>query len=72
VETDKDFSPQEQEAYEAFDHPKTMLQVSTETSILRANLCRYIARWQKEERVMLDHFGLCPISKHRAGFYQAV
>ena len=34
--------------------PKTMLEVSAETGIRRANVCRY---------------GLCPISKYRAGFY---
>jgi len=69
---DKDFGQQEQEAFLAFDSPKTMLQVSVETGILRANHCRYLARWKKDGLVILDHFGLCPISKHRAGFYQAV
>ena len=72
METDKDFSGQEQEAYEAFDRPKTMLEVSLETGIFRANICRYMARWKKGDRIILDRYGLCPISKHRAGFYQAV
>jgi len=69
---DKDFGQQEQEAFLAFDRPRTMLEVSIQTGIFRANLCRYMARWKKEGRVILDHFGLCPISKHRAGFYQTI
>lgn len=69
---DRDFSRQEQEAFVAFERPKTMLEASLETEILRANLCRYVARWNKEDRVILDHFGLCPVSKYRAGFYQTI
>ena len=49
--------------------PKTMLQVSIETGILRANICRYVARMKKQESIFLDRKGICPISKHRAGFY---
>jgi hypothetical protein len=49
--------------------PKTMLAVSVETGILRANICRYVAEWKKEKRIKLVKFGFCPISKHRAGFY---
>lgn len=71
---DKDFCPgiQEIEAYEAFDQPKTILEVNIETGILRANICRYMARWKKRDLIALDHYGLCLISKHRAGFYQTV
>ncbi len=60
---------QKQIALTAFAKPKTMLQVSQETGILRANLCRYIAKWKRTNRIALQGFGLCPISKHRAGFY---
>ncbi|MDX9846656.1 MAG: hypothetical protein RBT74_06725 [Tenuifilaceae bacterium] len=49
--------------------PKTMLQVSKETGILRANICRYVAKWKRTNRIILHGFGLCPISKHRAGYY---
>lgn len=52
-----------------FKQPKTMLMVSVETGILRANICRYIAEWQKENRVCVVKKGFCPITKHRAGFY---
>lgn len=50
-------------------HPKTMLMVSTETGILRANICRYVAKWRQSNSIELVKTGICPISKHRAGFY---
>lgn len=49
--------------------PKTMLMVSIETGILRANICRYVAEWEKENRICIVRKGICPISKHRAGYY---
>lgn len=49
--------------------PRTMLQASYETGVLRANICRYIAMLQKEGLIHLAFKGLCPITKHRAGFY---
>lgn len=49
--------------------PKTMLQVSIETGVLRANICRFIAQWQLEDAITLIRMGICPISKHKAGFY---
>ena len=52
-----------------YRHPKTMLMVSIETGILRANICRYVAKWEKENRICIVRKGICPISKHRAGFY---
>jgi len=52
-----------------YNQPKTMLMVSKETSILRANICRYIAKFRKEDVVFLVRKGICPISKDRAGFY---
>jgi len=36
---------------------------------LRANICRYVADWEKENRICIVRKGICPISKHRAGFY---
>lgn len=52
-----------------YRQPKTMLMVSIETGILRANICRYVAEWEKENRICIVQKGICPISKHRAGFY---
>ena len=52
-----------------YRQPKTMLMVSIETGILRANICRYVAEWEKENRICIVRKGICPISKHRAGYY---
>ena len=51
------------------EYPKTMLMVSIETGILRANLCRYVAKMRKHNHIEVVRKGICPISKHRAGFY---
>ena len=67
---DKHFQGQMQGVFTAFlRHPKTMLAVSIETDILRANICRYVAEWEKENRICIVRKGICPISKHRAGLY---
>ena len=64
------FQPQMQRVFAAlYRQPKTMLMVSIETGILRANICRYVAKWEKENRICIVRKGICPISKHRAGFY---
>ena len=52
-----------------YRQPKTMLMVSIETGILRANICRYVAKWQKSNSIHLLKQGLCKVSKHRAGYY---
>jgi len=52
-----------------YRQPKTMLMVSIETGILRANICRYVAELEKENRICIIRKSICPISKHRAGFY---
>lgn len=52
-----------------YKQPKTMLMVSVETGILRANICRYVAEWRKTRSIRFVKYGICPISKHRAGFY---
>lgn len=49
--------------------PKTMLMVSVETGILRANICRYVAKWKRAYRIAVVKEDFCPLSKHRAGFY---
>lgn len=64
------FHGQMKSVFKAFSSkPKTMLMVSVETGILRANICRYIAKWKKQNSIILFKKGICPISKHRAGFY---
>lgn len=67
---DRKFQAQMSKVFAAFlSQPKTMLMVSVETGILRANICRYIAHWEKYNRIALVRKGICPISKHHAGFY---
>ena len=67
---DNKFQNQKQQVFKTLlSYPKTMLMVSVETSILRANICRYVAEFQKENRIKIVRKGICPISKHRAGFY---
>nr|WP_320117582.1 hypothetical protein [uncultured Marinifilum sp.] len=55
--------------YEAFNIPSTMLQVSVYTGILRANVCRYVAELEKQNKIQKIRSSFCPISKHRAGVY---
>ena len=67
---DKHFQQQRIRVFKAFqNNPKTMLMVAIETGILRANICRFIAKWQKENKIHLVEKRLCKISKHRAGYY---
>jgi len=67
---DKYFQAQMKRVFTAFySNPKTMLMVSIETGILRANICRYVAIWEKENRIKEVQKGICSISKHGAGFY---
>jgi len=61
---------QYKKVYKAFyKSPKTMLTVSIETGILRANICRYVAKMKRHGNIRLVKKGICPVSKHRAGFY---
>ena len=70
---DSVFSAQRAIVFHSFlSQPKTMLQVSVETGILRANICRYISNFREVDWVEVAHTGLCPISKHRANFYQTI
>ena len=66
----KYFEAQMKRVFSAFHkQPKTMLMVSIETGILRANICRYVAEWRAENRIVEVRKSLCPISKHRATFF---
>lgn len=67
---DKKFQDQAKKVFAVFARrPSTMLMVSIETGILRANICRYVAAFQKEQALFIAFRGTCPISKHKAGFY---
>ena len=64
------FQTQMKRVFEAFKRrPSTMLMVSIETGILRANICLYVAEWQKQGSIHLLIQGLCKVSKHRTGYY---
>jgi hypothetical protein len=65
---DKGFQSQKQIVFEAlYGQPKTMLMAALETGILRANICRYVAEFRKDGKIRLTHYGLCKVTKHRAG-----
>lgn len=67
---DTKFRTQKQAVFHAFSkHPKTMLMVAVETGVLRASICRYVAKFEKQNRIKLMYKKLCPLTKCRAGFY---
>lgn len=48
----------------------TMKTVSVKLDIDRANICRYISKRKKQNRIYLVHYGICPITKSGGvGFY---
>ncbi|WP_374464830.1 hypothetical protein [Chryseobacterium sp.] len=66
----KCFQAQMKRLFAALYRPsKTILITSIETGILRANICRYVAEWEKENLICIVQKGICPISKYRAGVY---
>ena len=67
---DKHFQTQYKKTFTAFyGRPKTMLMVSIETGIMRASICRYVARMQELDYIRLVQKGICPVTKYRAGYY---
>ena len=65
----KQLNLQYQIVYQSFkERPKTMLQVSLETGILRANICRYVAKMRKHNNIRVIRYGYCPCTHYRAGF----
>jgi hypothetical protein len=65
----KSFEAQKKVVFKAFyDHPKTMLMVSDETGVLRANICRYVATWRQFNRIESVKIDYCKITKHLAGY----
>jgi len=66
----KKFEAQARLVFAAFKKkPCTMLMASFETGIFRANICRFIAEWEKEGLIQIIRKDTCPISRHRAGYY---
>lgn len=49
--------------------PQTMLEVSTKTGILRANVCRYVSKMREGGLVEVVYHDVCSISKHPANHY---
>jgi len=47
---------------------RSILIGSIETGVLRINIYRYIAKWEKQDCVQIALRGVCPVSKHHAGF----
>jgi predicted transcriptional regulator len=67
---DNHFISQYQTVYQYFkERPKTMLEVSIETGILRANICLYIAEMEEKGQIQRIRKGLCPFTHFKAGFY---
>lgn len=61
---DKKNTAQMKTVFKAFGaFPKTMKMVSVETGIDRANICRYVGKWKKNDRIQIINFGICPITK---------
>ena len=48
--------------------PQTMLEVSANTGILRANICRYIRTLKKRKQVAVTKVDKCRLSKHKAQY----
>lgn len=67
---DTHFQIQTQRVFESFSvRPKTMLMVSIETGILRANICRYVAKMEKQGKIQRFKQGLCETSKYHAWYF---
>lgn len=65
-----EFRAQYQIVYQSFkEHPKTMLDVSLETGILRANICRYVADMEDKGLIQLLFKTEDSHTKFTAGYY---
>lgn len=47
------------------ERPKTMLEVSKETNVMRANICRYVGKWKKADEIGVSYLGVCPVTKRK-------
>jgi len=62
---DKHYQTQMQVVFDAlFKQPKTMLMVRVETGIERANICRYVGVWKRQNNIKIVRLGICPLSKY--------
>jgi len=52
-----------------FQSPATKLQVSKQTGIERANICRYVSYFRKRGNIAVVKKSYCLITKHLAGYY---
>lgn len=67
---DSDQNAQYQITYQSFkEYPKTMLDVSLETGILRANICRYVADMEDKGLIQLLYKAEDKNTKSVAGYY---
>ena len=67
---DNEFRLQYQIVYQSFnERPKTMLDVSLETGILRANICRYVANMKDKGLIQLLYKKNDQHTKFTAGYY---
>lgn len=65
-----EFQAQYQIVYQSFKEcPKTMLDVSLETGILRANICRYVADMENKGVIQLLYKSEDEHTKFTAGYY---
>ena len=71
---DTKFNRQFQIVYDAFaEMPKTMMQVSVETNIMRSNITRYLSVMKRQGTIRLIEKGICPITRmSNVGFYMTV
>lgn len=64
------FQAQYQTVYQSFkEKPKTMLDVSLQTGILRANICRYVADMEDKGLIQLLYKVDDEHTKCKAGYY---
>ena len=70
MNTERNIIGQTVRVYDSFHQgPKTMLQVARQTSIERANICRYVSHLKDRGMIFPLRRGICPVSKCRATFY---
>lgn len=70
TDKDSDFRTQYQIVHQSFkERPKTMLDVSLETGILRANICRYVADMENKGIIQLLYKTGDEHTKFTAGYY---
>lgn len=66
----REFRTQYQIVYQSFKEcPKTMLDVSLETGILRANICRYVADMENKGVIQLLYKSEDEHTRFTAGYY---